>query len=296
MNPHFVSIIIPTYNDWQRLSLCLKALEEQSYPLACFEVIVVNNNAYDSIPDGFLMPGNCTILTESQAGSYAARNAGLALAKGKYIGFTDSDCIPDRDWIKNAVDTFLLDNTVKRIGGRIDIFPKVSGRFNSIELYETVFAFQQDLYVREYGTCVTGNLFTTRTTFDSVGLFNDSLMSGGDFEWGNRARVANLKIVFGNNVIVNHPARYTFEELAQKSRRVAGGHFTTHEKKKAALRFYLSLIRKIIPVGRELMLIFAKRHLSTEKKLTVFYIRYRLQLIYNYTLFNLRRGRSVERF
>lgn len=296
MNLPFVSIIIPTYKDWQRLSLCLKALEEQSYPLACFEVIVVNNNTYDSIPDDFVKPSNCTILTEGKAGSYAARNSGLALATGRYIGFTDSDCKPDRNWIKNAVNTFLLDSTVQRIGGRIDIFPKVAGKFNSVELYETVFAFQQDLYIREYGTCVTGNLFTTRVAFDSIGLFNDSLMSGGDFEWGNRARGANLKIMFGNNVIVNHPARYTFEDLAQKSRRVAGGHYKTHEEKKEALRFYLSLIRKLIPVRREVELIFSKQHLSIEKKLTVFYIRYRLQLIYNYTLLNLRMGRSAERF
>jgi len=296
MSLPFVSIIIPTYNDWPRLSLCLVALQEQSYPLADFEIIVVNNNPKDSLPEGFSKPVNCTIITEAKSGSYAARNAALVLAKGVYIGFTDSDCIPDQNWIKNALETFKVDNTVQRIGGRIDIFPKVPGTFNSVELYETVFAFQQDLYVREYGTCVTGNLFTKRSAFDAIGVFNDNLMSGGDFEWGNRATNANLKIIFGDNVIVNHPARFKFEELAQKSRRVAGGHYNTHEKKKGALKFYLSLIKKLIPVGSELKLIFSKKHLSLKRKLSVFYTRYKLQIVYNYTLFNLRKGQSAERF
>ncbi|WP_442589251.1 glycosyltransferase [Pedobacter sp. AW31-3R] len=292
----FVSIIVPTYNDWDRLSLCLEALSRQSYPLDNMEIIVVNNNPKDSVPDQFIVPGNCRIITEGKSGSYAARNAALALAKGSYIGFTDSDCIPDANWVKNAIDLFKEDSTLQRIGGRIDIFSKVPDIYNSVELYETVFAFQQDLYVKEYGTCVTGNLFTTRKAFDSIGVFNDSLMSGGDFEWGNRATQANVKIIFGANVIVNHPARYRFEELAQKSRRVAGGHYNTHEVKKGFVKFYLSLFKKLIPVGSEIGLIFSKEHLSISQKMKVFYTRYKLQFIYNYTLFKLRRGQSAERF
>jgi GT2 family glycosyltransferase len=274
----------------------LKALEEQCYPPVNFEIIVVNNNAYDSIPAGFSKPNNCTIIIEGKSGSYAARNAGLAIAVGEYIGFTDSDCKPDRNWIKNAVEAFVLDESLQRIGGRINIFSRTPGNYNSIELYETVFAFQQDLYVRKYGACVTGNLFTKRSTFDTVGWFNDTLMSGGDFEWGIRASKANLKIVYGDNVAVNHPARYKFSDLAQKSRRVAGGHFKTHEESRGALVFYLSLVKKLIPLRSELKLIFLKPNLSIQERLTVFYIRYKLQLVYNYTLFQLRRGQLAERF
>jgi glycosyltransferase involved in cell wall biosynthesis len=296
MSLPFVSIIIPTYNDWLRLSLCLKALQAQSYPSSNFEIIVVNNNPNDVIPDGFIYPTNCRIITETKSGSYAARNAGLAVANGEYIGFTDSDCKPDLNWIKNAVDTFISDATVQRVAGRIEVFPKLPGRYNSTELYETVFAFQQDLYVRKYGTCVTGNLFTTRTAFGLIGLFNDSLMSGGDFEWGNRATCVNLKIIFCENVIVNHPARDKFEDLAKKSRRVAGGHYKTHEQRKGSLRFYLSLFKKLIPEVGEVTLILSKPHLTIKSKLLVFCIRYRLQLIYNYSLFKLRRGQPAERF
>jgi cellulose synthase/poly-beta-1,6-N-acetylglucosamine synthase-like glycosyltransferase len=274
----------------------LEALLTQSYPIDRFEIIVVNNNPSEDIPQGFLKPDNCSIITEGKKGSYAARNAALGIAKGEYIGFTDSDCIPDRNWIKNAINIFLKDRVVQRIGGCIRIYSRVPNFFNNVELYETVFAFQQDLYVRKYATCVTGNLFTKRSVFDAIGIFNSNLMSGGDFEWGHRASNVNLKIIYAADVIVNHPARYRFEDLAQKSKRVAGGHYNTHEKRKGAVRFYLSLLKKLVPVGSEIRLVASTRNISLKSKFIVFYVRYRLQFIYNYTLFKLRRGQSPERF
>ena len=86
-----VSIIIPTYKDWSRLNLCLKAMENQSYPLEKFEVIVVNNAPGENPPSGFLFRNNWTLITEEKSGSYAARNKALKICKGKIVGFTDSD-------------------------------------------------------------------------------------------------------------------------------------------------------------------------------------------------------------
>ncbi|MEO6220889.1 MAG: glycosyltransferase family A protein, partial [Ginsengibacter sp.] len=95
MNEPYVSIIIPTYNDWGRLLICLKALNKQSYSTKNFEIIVVNNNKFDNIPDRYEIPENCKIIPEVQVGSYAARNSALEIIKGEIIGFTDSDCVPN---------------------------------------------------------------------------------------------------------------------------------------------------------------------------------------------------------
>ena len=45
----FVSVIIPVYNDPERLKTCLQALEEQTYPKSAYEVIVVDNGSDESI-------------------------------------------------------------------------------------------------------------------------------------------------------------------------------------------------------------------------------------------------------
>jgi glycosyltransferase involved in cell wall biosynthesis len=292
----FVSIIIPTFKDWKRLSGCLTALEKQTYGLENFEIIVVNNDPKDIISKTFILPKNCFYLTEGKPGSYSARNTALKQAKGSIIGFTDSDCIPDEAWISNAVELLSANEDIFRIGGAIDIFFRDSFKPSAVELYETVFAFQQETYVKKYLTCVTGNLFAKRSVFDSIGAFDDNLLSGGDFEWGKRASIAGFKIVFSDRVVINHPARYKFSELATKSRRVAGGHYHTHENKKGTVLFYISLIKKLIPLPTEISSIFLKSTLNFRDKCKVFLIRYRLQLIYSITLLKLRNGHQAERF
>src|SRR5688500_5776142 len=155
----YVSIIIPTYQDWARLSLCVNALSKQTYPKDLFEVIIVNNNPDDNTPANFYVPENFTILIEEKPGSYSARNAALKIAKGEIVGFTDSDCIPDQDWIRNAVDYFANHKSCSRIAGRISIFYKGS-KPTAAELYNTLFSFPQKNHAEGNGTSVTANLFT----------------------------------------------------------------------------------------------------------------------------------------
>lgn len=86
-----------------------------------FEVIIVNNDPNDSIPLELILPDNMIIINESKPGSYAARNSAMKIAKGNILAFTDSDCIPDKDWLNNAYKYF-KNNISDRVGGKIDLF------------------------------------------------------------------------------------------------------------------------------------------------------------------------------
>ena len=222
MNLYFVTIIIPTYNDWIRLSKCLNALVNQNYSKENFEIIVVNNNPDDHLPAGFLIPDNCLVITEAKPGSYAARNAALKLANGEVIGFTDSDCIPDTNWIKNAVNYFITNKTCSRIAGNVCIFYNTVNPTKT-QLYDKLYAFNQKGYVNISGTSVTANLFTYKNVFDTIGYFDEALMSGGDFLWGQMAHKNGYKVDYVEDVIVKHPARNTLKELLKKEKRVGSG-------------------------------------------------------------------------
>lgn len=229
-NKPFVSIIIPTYNDWERLSLCIKALSEQSYGANCFEIIIVNNALNDDMPDSFVCRNNCIKINETKPGSYAARNAGLKLAKGTIVGFTDSDCIPDTHWILNAVDYLEGQPGLYRVGGAVSVFYK--GKKPTLgEMYDMVFAFPQKGYVTDLGWAVTANMFVRKDIFDVVGYFDSNLMSGGDFEWGQRARDMGYKIEYLPQSIVHHPARDSIKKLLIKVARTRKGSAEVDFKK-----------------------------------------------------------------
>ncbi len=220
MNLPFVSIIIPTYLDWPRLSLCLDALAKQYYPAANFEIIVINNKPGDKAPDNFTIPDNCRIMDEDKPGSYAARNAALPLAKGDILGFTDSDCIPDVHWIEKAVGYLTQDEKADIVGGDIHLF-RNSKRMRLGDLHDIAFAFPQKKYVTTHHFAATANMFAHKEIFEQAGPFNANLKSGGDYEWGQRAHQHGFRIVFAPDAVVNHPTRSSFTEVIRKMIRIS---------------------------------------------------------------------------
>lgn len=282
-----VSIIIPTYHDWDRLSLCIKALEKQSFPLPDFEIIVVNNDPEDVPPLSFHIPKNCILISEGKPGSYAARNTGLEHSKGDIIGFTDSDCIPDKDWIKAGVDFLREHSNIKRVTGPIEIFSKLD-KPTLVEYHDFVYAFPQDPESKS-GTCVTANLFTYKDVFKKVGLFNSNTMSGGDIEWGRRANACGQILAFSEQVKINHPARANYSEIFRKAKRVGKGQVIFSNRDVNFRKVLYSFINTLRPKTWEWKKINRyKRPLPLVMKIGVFLIRnYYLLIVDFYRTINL---------
>lgn len=212
-----ISVLIPVYRDWGRLTLCLEALARQTWPAEDFEIIAINND-HRPPPAEFRLPAGVTLLQEPRGHSYAARNAGLALARGEVLAFTDADCQPSPDWLA-AGWAALQDSDAGLVGGRIGILIEQPGL---VADYDSVFAFPQERYVSQ-GTSVTANLFVRRRVFESVGPFNADLQSSGDFELCRRAGEGGHRLIYSADALVLHPARESLDALLRKNRRVAGG-------------------------------------------------------------------------
>lgn len=219
----FISVIIPTFNDNQRLKICLDALANQSYPISYIEVIIVDNGS-DKPPFELVTDyANVQLLEESKVGSYAARNTGIDNAKGDILAFIDSDCIPLSDWIEQGVKHLTEVNVPTVIGGEVDIFYEIDNQPTAIELYEKLFAFPIKRNIRDNHYPPSGNMFVPKSVLEIVGKFNENLKSGGDIDWGNRAYNKGINIQYSRQITVLHPARRTFTQYANKVRRVAGG-------------------------------------------------------------------------
>lgn len=90
-----VSVIVPVYNTERYLRRCLKSLVGQS--LKEMEIILVNDCSTDHSLDIIEeykreYPEKISVIDlKENKGPGGARNEGIAIAKGEYIGFTDSD-------------------------------------------------------------------------------------------------------------------------------------------------------------------------------------------------------------
>ena len=213
------SVVIPVYRDWDRLATCLEALARQSLEPDRFEVIVADNDPGHggAVPP---LPANTRIVEGPEPGSYAARNAAVAVARGRYLAFTDSDCVPDPDWLLNALAALERDPHARHTGP-IPIFREERGRYYAY-LYEYHTAFRQRETAAD-GISTTANLIVSRADFDRVGPFDTGLLSGGDYVWSQRAQDAGVPLVFHEDLMVRHPARVTVRAILAKKRRTSGG-------------------------------------------------------------------------
>ena len=223
MSTPFVSVIIPVYNDSERLKTCLQVLEDQTYPKEAYEVIVVDNGSDESIAPIVAEFSQAKASFEPHSGSYAARNKGLSLARGEVIAFTDADCIPAPDWIEKGVHHLLNMPEPGIVGGKVELFFQDPDHPTAVELYNNMTDFDMKMYIEKANFTATANLFTFNRVFEQVGYFDRSLKSGGDLEWGQRAAALGYKLLYADDVRIAHPARYSLAQLLAKERRVAKG-------------------------------------------------------------------------
>lgn len=88
-----ISVIVPIYNVSQYIKQCLDSILSQSY--RNLEVILVDDGSTDQsgkICDQYAQADDRVMVIHKENGGLSdARNAGLEVAKGEYIGFVDSD-------------------------------------------------------------------------------------------------------------------------------------------------------------------------------------------------------------
>jgi glycosyltransferase involved in cell wall biosynthesis len=287
----FVSVIIPIFRDWFALKDCLSSLSKQTYEVNDFEIIIVNNDPTQDVPDSMTFTSNTVVVLEEKPGSYAARNKGLTIAKGEIIGFTDADCIPDKNWIKNAVEFLEENNRFSRVAGSINIIKKTE-KPTIIGKYNQLYAFPQIWLINNGGGSVTANLFVYKSVFNEVGGFDESLMSMGDKYWGMKAEAAGFKIAYAENVSVLHPPR-TLSELIKKEKRHGGA---VKISKQSNFKMLKPFFWELLPKPSIYRFIFSKRKdLRIIDRFAIPILRHFLMVVRAYEALKVQRGKKPSR-
>lgn len=102
----FVSVIVPVYRVEPYLKRCVESLRNQT--LQNIEIILVDDGSPDNCPrmcDKFAKADSrIRIIHKKNGGLSSARNAGLKVARGQYIGFVDSDDTVDTDMYRSMME------------------------------------------------------------------------------------------------------------------------------------------------------------------------------------------------
>lgn len=140
-----VSVIIPVYNAELHLKQCIESLLSQT--LQSCEFIFINDGSTDKsqfIIEEFQKTDNRIILlNQENQGVSVARNQGLKIVKGNYIGFVDADDYIEKDYFEklyNEISQNNLDCIVGKYKSTLDGHSSVSNHpFPSNEIFNSEF-------------------------------------------------------------------------------------------------------------------------------------------------------------
>lgn len=184
-----VSVIIPVRDRRSMLRGALEALAKQTY--RDFEVVVVDDGSSDgSGEEVFAVPELCARIVRTEGiGAVAARRVGVETARGDVLGFTDSDCLPDPEWISVAMSS---------IDDGADLVQGATHPLRAVGLLERSVGVEW-----EDGLYATCNIFYTKAAYEEAGGFH----SGGEELLGFRSGGMARGLGFGEDTLLGWNVR-----------------------------------------------------------------------------------------
>jgi GT2 family glycosyltransferase len=200
------SIVVPTFRRPQQLQACLRSLCHLEYPRGLFEVLVVNDGTDEPASDvigSFNSSINLTVLTRSHGGPAAARNTGVKRARGKYLAFTDDDCMPDPNWLRVMADR-LTANPDSLVGGRT-VNELVDNSYSATSQLLIEYLYTYFGRANSRGSFfATNNLAVSAQRFRQLGGFDPSFTTAEDREFCDRWQHHGYQLVYAPEAMVRH--------------------------------------------------------------------------------------------
>lgn len=117
-----VSIIIPVHNAWSVTAGCLQSIAAD-FAAVGYEVIVVDDASDDETPDALAKAvGVRVVRLDENQGFIGAVNAGVAVARGRYLVLLNNDTLCRAGWLDALVRTIESDESIGVVGAKL-VYP-----------------------------------------------------------------------------------------------------------------------------------------------------------------------------
>ncbi len=251
-----ITVVVCTYNRADSLRDALASLVDLHTNGFDYDVLVVDNASTDhtgTVVHEFVTAHGDRFrgIRESRPGVSAARNAGVRAAGGDWIAFFDDDQIADPDWLSELF-ALARRREVALVGGSVRLkLPYGTVRnptgFCRVLLGETLGRDHEQPYTRKVAPGC-GNMLVHASVFGRVGLFDETLTTGGeDTDLYRRIREAGYEAWYTPTALVWHviPAERLGVDALEWSAKRIGGHVARREARESGIagRFGWTMIR-----------------------------------------------------
>ena len=204
-----VSVIIPAYKVARFIEETLNSVLSQTFTE--YEIIIINDGSPDTPELEAVLSkfqDKIKYLKQENKGAGAARNAGLQVAQGEFVGFLDGD---DAWYPEFLADQLAL---IRSNGGYDLVYS------NALIVGDSPWAGKTymdrdpsngdatfDALIGERCLVITSGVLARREPIIEVGLFDETLRNSQDFDlWVRLAKYANAKITYQRKVLLRHRA------------------------------------------------------------------------------------------
>lgn len=210
-----ISVVVPNWNGAQHLPICLDSLRGQT--LSGAEIIVADNGSKDGslqllerrYPEVRVLP-----LGENR-GFAGACNAGMQLARGRFIALLNNDTEAEESWLQEVVAAFQRHPEAGMVASKMLLFYRRDTFHTAGDFYRVdgtagnrgVWQRDEGQYDDEeyvFGAC-GGSAVYRRSMLEQVGLLDeDFFFSCEDVDLAWRAQLAHWPCIYAPRAVVYH--------------------------------------------------------------------------------------------
>ena len=230
-----ISVVVPAFNGESTIKKCLLSILNSNYDKDFIELIVVNDGSKDNteniVKDLLSQYTGIKLISQSNKGAAAARDIGLKTASGEFIFIISQDTFADENWFRVAVNTFLSDDIIGVIQGKIDLTGEIKIPFyHAVQVLKSNINFPTVAIAYRYGALdKAGRYFDSRLSEygDDTDIAWRILSAGYTFKWLDIITayhgVYPIKNGFIYNLKRSYPGPQAFVLLVKKNPEIKSG-------------------------------------------------------------------------
>jgi GT2 family glycosyltransferase len=221
------SVIVPTRDRAEQLDGCLEALSHLDYPRERVQVIVVDDGGAVAsvVPcQRWSRTLEVLVIRQRHTGPAAARNAGAARARGRFLAFTDDDCRPSPRWLRAFAAGFAA-GPDRLLGGRtLNALPRNPYSAASQLILDIVYS-HYNADPGEAAFVASNNMAVSSELFRELGGFDPAFTTSEDRDLCDRWLQRGFGITLVGNAVVHHTKPLSLKSFCRQHFRYGRGAY-----------------------------------------------------------------------